>query len=197
MIGYLDFVRAASRGSARIRIEAFPSGSDYDDRRTKHRHRERSGDAERLPIDVRRFRTGTQHYVLEATFADRPPSFAHCCGAQPGGDGRGSQALTPLQPRGVPLPEIVGEGVNHRFSHLVIERLPGSDLGAVIGGLADATLEAIATKVARAQSVTSETVSGARYGYGIEPADAPREMWSQVVLDNVARSRRRIARQTL
>jgi hypothetical protein len=26
-----------------------------------------------LPIEVRRFGTGAQHYVFEATFADRPP----------------------------------------------------------------------------------------------------------------------------
>jgi aminoglycoside phosphotransferase len=98
-----------------------------------------------------------------------------------------------LRPQGVPLPEIIAEGVNHRFSHLVMERLPGTDLGEVIGGLSDTKLEAIAKQVARAQNLTSQTASGTQYGYAIEPADAPRERWSQVLLDNLARSRRRIA----
>src|SRR5258708_6637608 len=42
----LDFDRAASRGRARIRIEASSAaayGSDYGDRPTKQRHRGRSG----------------------------------------------------------------------------------------------------------------------------------------------------------
>ncbi len=148
----------------------------------------------RLPIDVRRFRTGTHHYVFEATFADRPPAVVRIAAAHSRAAMAGGLRLSRLlRPRGVPLPEIIAEGVNHRFSHLVMERLPGTDLGKVIDGLSDATVEAIATKVAQAQSITSETVSGRRYGYGIEPADAPHERWSQVLLDNVARSRRRIA----
>jgi len=90
------------------------------------------------------------------------------------------------------LPAVIVEGVHHRFSHLAIERLPGNDLGEVICGLSDAKLEVIATKVALAQNITSKTASGTRYGYGIEPAHAPRERWSHVLLDNLARSRRRI-----
>jgi hypothetical protein len=39
----------------------------------------------------------------------------------------GALRLSRLLPaRGVPLPEIIAEGVNHRFSHLVVERLPGN-----------------------------------------------------------------------
>jgi aminoglycoside phosphotransferase (APT) family kinase protein len=83
--------------------------------------------------------------------------------------------------------------VNHHFSHLVLERLLGADLGEVICGLSDSNLEAIATQVARAQEITSRTVSSKRYGYSIEPANAPYERWSQVLLNNLARSRRRIA----
>jgi aminoglycoside phosphotransferase (APT) family kinase protein len=70
--------------------------------------------------------------------------------------------------------------------------LPGTDLGEVICGLSDAKLEIIATNVARAKKITSKAVSGRRYGYSIEPANAPHERWSQVLLDNLARSRRRI-----
>jgi aminoglycoside phosphotransferase len=98
-----------------------------------------------------------------------------------------------LRPLGVPLPEIISEGVNHHFSHLVLERLPGSDIADVVRGLSDSSLEVIATKVAQAQKITSKAVSGRRYGYSIEPANAPHEKWSHVLLDNLSRSRRRIA----
>jgi hypothetical protein len=60
-------------------------------------------------------------------------------------------------------------------------------------GLSDSSLEVIATKVAQAQKITSKAVSGRRYGYSIEPANAPHEKWSHVLLDNLSRSRRRIA----
>jgi hypothetical protein len=91
------------------------------------------------------------------------------------------------------LPEVIAEGVSHQFSHLVLERLPGTDLGEVIGGLSDSNLDVIATKVAQAQRMTSRAASGTRYGYSVEPGDAPHQSWSQVLMDNLARSRRRIA----
>jgi aminoglycoside phosphotransferase len=148
----------------------------------------------RWPINVRRFGTGAHHYVFEVTFADRPPVVVRIAAAHSRAAMAGALRLSSLlRPRGVPLPEIIAEGVNHRFSHLVMERLTGTDLGEVICGLSDATLEAIAKQVARAQNLTSLTASGTRYGYAIEPAHAPRERWSQVLLDNLARSRRRIA----
>jgi aminoglycoside phosphotransferase len=146
------------------------------------------------PIDVHRFSTGAHHYVFEAMFADRPPVVVRIAAEHSRTAMAGALRLSSLlRPRGVPLPEIIAEGVNHRFSHLVMERLPGTDLGAVICGLSDTNLEAIAKQVARAQNLTSQTPSGTRYGYAIEPARAPRERWSQVLLDNLARSRRRIA----
>ena len=145
------------------------------------------------PIDVRRFSTGAHHYVFEATFANRLPVVVRIAAEHSRAAMAGALRLSRLlRPQGVPLPEIIAEGVNHRFSHLVMERLLGTDLGEVISGLSDTNLEAIAMKVAQAQNVTSKTVWGTRYGYGIEPADAPHERWSQVLLDNLARSQRRI-----
>jgi aminoglycoside phosphotransferase len=148
----------------------------------------------RPPIEVRRFSTGAQHYVFEATFADRPPVVVRIAAEHSRLAMAGALRLSRLlRPRGIPLPEIIGEGVNLLYSHLVMERLPGTHLGEVICGLSDATLEVIATKVAQAQNITSKAASGTRYGYAIEPALAPRERWSQVLMDNLARSRTRIA----
>jgi Ser/Thr protein kinase RdoA (MazF antagonist) len=148
----------------------------------------------RVPIDVRRFGTGSHHYVFEATFEDRPPVVVRIAAEHGRVAMAGALKLSRrLRPQGVPLPEVIAEGLNHQFSHLVLERLPGTDLGEVIRGLSDSKLEIIATRVAQAQRITSRAASGTRYGYSVEPKDAPHESWSQVLMDNLARSRRRIA----
>jgi aminoglycoside phosphotransferase len=148
----------------------------------------------RPPIKVRRFSSGSHHHVFEAAFEDRAPVVVRIAAEHSRAAMAGALTVSHLlRPQGVPLPQIIAEGVNHDFSHLVLERLPGADLGEVICGLSDTNLEAIATKVARAQEITSRTVSSKRYGYSIEAANAPDERWSQVLLNNLTRSRRRIA----
>jgi aminoglycoside phosphotransferase len=146
------------------------------------------------PLAVRRFSTGSHHYVFEVTFEDRAPVVVRIAAEHSRSAMVGALKVSRLlRPLGVPLPEIISEGVNHRFSHLVLKRLPGTDIGDVMGGLSDSSLEVIATKVAQAQKITSKAVSGRRYGYSIEPANAPHERWSDVLFDNLSRSRSRIA----
>jgi aminoglycoside phosphotransferase len=145
------------------------------------------------PLAVRRFSTGSHHYVFEVTFEDRAPVVVRIAAEHSRSAMVGALKVSRLlRPLGVPLPEIISEGVDHHFSHLVLERLPGTDIGDVMRGLSDSSLEIIATKVAQAQKITSKAGSGRRYGYSIEPANAPHEKWSHVLLDNLSRSRRRI-----
>ena len=75
---------------------------------------------------------------------------------------------------------------------MALERLPGSDLGDVIGPLSDSAVDLIAAHVVRAQAATAGTESAGRYGYAVSPRDAPRRRWSEVLQDNLARSRQRI-----
>jgi aminoglycoside phosphotransferase len=146
------------------------------------------------PLAVRRFSTGAHHYVFEVTFEDRAPVVVRIAAEHSRSAMVGALKVSRLlRPLGVPLPEIISEGVNHHFSHLVFERLPGTDIGAVMRGLSESSLEVIATKVAQAQKITSKAVSARRYGYSVEPANAPHERWSDVLFDNLLRSRRRIA----
>jgi hypothetical protein len=98
-----------------------------------------------------------------------------------------------LRPKGVPLPNIISARLDHQFPHLILERLPGADLGTVIRGLSDTSLEAVAGKVARAQLITANAAAAERFGYAVKPADAPHARWSQVLHENLARTRRRIA----
>jgi Ser/Thr protein kinase RdoA (MazF antagonist) len=148
----------------------------------------------RTPSEVHRFGTGLHHYVFEAMFEDRLPVVVRIAAehSRPAMAGA-HKLLRLLRPKGVPLPAIIREGLNHRFCHLVLERLPGTDLGVVIGELSDSSLEPIATSVANAQRITATTASGTRYGYGVEPTDPPYQRWSQVLEANLTRSRQRIA----
>jgi hypothetical protein len=66
----------------------------------------------RSPINVRRFDTGSHHYVFEATFQDRPTVVVRSIAAEHSRSAMaGALKLSHLlRPRGVPLPEIIAEG---------------------------------------------------------------------------------------
>ena len=147
------------------------------------------------PETVSRFTTGVRHYVYEAGFADRQPVVVRIGSTTAHSEIAGAIYLSRLlRPRGVPLPAILAEDIQSVFPWLVLERLPGTDLGAVIGNLTAAQLDRIAARVARAQSISSETGSAAgRYGYAVKPDEAPHSTWSQVLDAHLGRSRRRIA----
>ncbi len=145
-------------------------------------------------VKVHRFTTGSSHFVFEVTCASGQKIVVRS-GPEANrsaliGNARLYRLLRPL---GVPLPEILAENLNHRFPYLVLERLPGRDLGHVILGLDDVALKSIAVRVARAQAITATTPTTGRFGYAAEPNSAPHETWSQVLDANLARSRQRMA----
>jgi aminoglycoside phosphotransferase len=146
------------------------------------------------PETVSRFSTGARHYVYEARFAARQPVVVRIGSATAYSEMAGAIYLSKLlRPRGVPLPAILAEDVRSTFPWLVLERLPGTDLGALIGSFTDAQLDRIAARVAVAQSITAETGSAGRYGHAAKPKDAPHSRWSEVLDAHLGRSRRRIA----
>jgi aminoglycoside phosphotransferase (APT) family kinase protein len=142
---------------------------------------------------VRRFRTGAMHYVFEASFDGGAPVVIRM--------GRrerraGMAAGIPLNRRlravGVPLPKVLALGLDHPCTWVAFERLPGTDLGDVIGSLSDRQLRSVAEAVAAAQAAAALTGASGRYGYAAAPEDAPCTSWSEVLEANIARSRRRI-----
>jgi aminoglycoside phosphotransferase len=70
-----------------------------------------------------------------------------------------------LRPRGVPLPAILAEDIRAELPWLLLERLPGTDLGAVVTSLTDEQLDRIAANVVQAQAITVKTGSAGRFGY--------------------------------
>jgi hypothetical protein len=93
----------------------------------------------------------------------------------------------------VPLPAILAADVQGERPWLVLERLPGTDLGAVIADLSDSQLDLIAARVAQAQTITAHTGTAGRYGHAIRPEQAPHSAWSHVLDAHLVRSQRRIA----
>ncbi|WP_342360569.1 aminoglycoside phosphotransferase family protein [Terrarubrum flagellatum] len=147
----------------------------------------------RAPIAVRRFMTGARHYVFEVEFADHAPVVARLGVPSARAEMEGALYLSGLlRPLGVPLPRILAEDVRAEYPWLLLERLPGTDLGAVISGLSQAQCEAIAGRVAQTQAIAAKTASTGRFGYAVRPEQAPHATWFDALAAHLARSRRRI-----
>lgn len=128
----------------------------------------------RVPQEVSRFTTGARHYVYEARYEDREPVVIRIGDETAHAEMAGATYLSGLlRPRGVPLPRIIDSDVEAELPWMILERLPGRDLGEVIQNFSDAQLDLIAAKVARAQTIVSETDRAGRYGYAVLPEQAP------------------------
>lgn len=146
------------------------------------------------PLNARRFTTGSSHYVYEVQFSDRPSVVVRIGNHGARQAMQGAVKLSNLlRPIGVPLPAILSANTENELPWLVLERLSGTDLGAVIADLQGEQLEDIAARVAQAQAIVGTTASAGKYGYAADPELAPYSSWSQVLDKSLERSRRRIA----
>jgi len=145
------------------------------------------------PLRVRRFPIGVAHYVFEAFPGEGSAVVVRMGDPEQREEmRRGLRLAERLRGLGVPLPNLLGDGLEHPFPFVVIERLPGSDLGAVMGSLSDEQLRGIAATVADAQRAASRFGSADRFGFGPEAEAAPYALWSAVLDASVDRSRQRI-----
>ena len=136
----------------------------------------------RAPTQVRRFTTGARHHVYDVDFAGRPSVVVRIGDRSAHQEMAGALHLSALlRPRGVPLPALLAANVAAEFPWLILERLPGTDLGAVIAGLPDAALDRIAARVAEAQAIAAATGSAGRFGYAVHAEQAPHVAWSDVL----------------
>jgi hypothetical protein len=150
------------------------------------------------PIAARRFTTGARHYVFEIEFSENVSVVVRVGDARARSEIEGAIYLSNLlRPKGVPLPILLAHDTTAEFPWIMLERLPGTDLGAVIPSLTNEQLDHIAAKIARAQSIAAKTGSQGRYGYAVHPENAPYTTWSHVLDASVSRSRGRIERAGL
>lgn len=101
-----------------------------------------------------------------------------------------------LRPLGVPLPRILHAELRPEtapFAFLMLERLPGADLGHVYPALSADEKRAIAAGVVQAQQLTGRMPPGNGFGYALNyDARLPHHTWADVVRASLARSRQRI-----
>ncbi len=98
-----------------------------------------------------------------------------------------------LSPVGVPLPRILGAGHHDEYPYVMLERLPGSDLGDVYDGLTTAEKRAIANALVNVQTRVRTLPDGRGYGDALS-YDGPYvgDTWADVVRASIGRSRTRL-----
>jgi aminoglycoside phosphotransferase (APT) family kinase protein len=145
-------------------------------------------------LTARRFTTGLHHFVYEVALSDGGSVVARLSRPSERPVIRNAIALSSqLRPLGMPLPEVLADDAEGEFPWMLLERLPGSDLGEVFASLSDVSLEGIAKRVAAAQNIVGSTKSVGRFGFAPSPEAAPFESWNDVMAADLDRSRKRIA----
>lgn len=97
---------------------------------------------------------------------------------------------------GVPLPRLLyadAAGTANRFPVLIMERLPGSDLGLVYGSLSTDEKRDLATRIVDIQRRVARLPEGSGFGYGADEADRHLlPTWRLVLDQHLERSRSRM-----
>jgi len=148
-------------------------------------------------VSVRRFPTGLAHYVYDARLDDgtalvvrltRPEWSDAFAGAI-----YWSERLRPL---GVPLPEIIyadASGDAHGLPVLILERLPGTDLGEVYPALSAEQKRRIAAQIVDVQRRVAMLPHGPGFGYAHSYDDPTlKPSWKDELDSHLERSRGRI-----
>jgi aminoglycoside phosphotransferase (APT) family kinase protein len=151
---------------------------------------------------ISRFPTGLANYVYDVT-TERGESFVVRLARPDLGSAFAGAASwhALLRPRGVPLPALLhadAEGHADGFPAMIMERLPGTDLGAVYRDLSLKQKRDLAAQIVAAQQATSSLPPASGFGYARSYDDpALRGSWKAVVDAELERSRRRIERAGL
>jgi len=98
-----------------------------------------------------------------------------------------------LRPLGVPLPQVLASDTDAELPYLVLERLPGADLGDVYASLAPSERRALALEIAAIQARVGVLPDGGGFGFVLdERGPFAQRTWPEVLRASLARSRARI-----
>lgn len=149
------------------------------------------------PLAVRRFRTGLAHYVYDVTLASQRHVVARLAATGPASLDGAVYWLDRLRALGLPLPALLGDDRRARltpFPGLVLEHLPGTDLGHVYHQLSHGQKVRLAAELVEIQRRVASLPPGPGYGFAVsydDPGLLP--SWAGVIEQSLARSQRRIA----
>lgn len=146
---------------------------------------------------VRRFTTGLAFFVYDVWQGTEKAVVRIGRPEQADALAEGLTLWQRLIPLGVPLPRVMVDGTADEMPFVIMERLPGSDLGHVMATLPASRLTAIAHAVADAQLATMQLGPGRGFGYAARAEAAPHRSWGDVVAAHIDRSVRRMAANAL
>lgn len=147
-------------------------------------------------VSIKRFETGLAHYVFDVTCEEGRKIVARL--ASPGNNATLAGAVywsERLRPLGVPLPALLAYDLTRQkfdYAYLLLERLPGQDLGLVYPGLTVPQKRDLAREVARVQRIVNALPPGPGYGFAITYGAKLKASWAEVVIGDLERSLRRI-----
>jgi aminoglycoside phosphotransferase len=162
-----------------------PSEDDATDIARKYR----AGDL----LSVTRFTTGLAHWVYDVRYADGASIVVRLTKAKYRHAFEGAVHWSKvLRPLSVPLPELLEHGEHRRLPYLILERLPGEDLGVVYEKLSSTERAAIASEVCRVQQLVATLPEGTGYGSVNLPDGPQHPTWRSFLGELLTQSAQRI-----
>jgi len=143
---------------------------------------------------VTRFPTGSSHYAYDIRLVGARRAVVRIARREDIEAARGAVYWSRLlRPKGVPLPELLHADLSmtrHPFPVVVLERLPGDDLGIVYHQLPRHALRRLAERLAAIQETVTELPPGRGFGYAMSyDGPFPHRRWQDVVAASLARAR--------
>jgi hypothetical protein len=147
-------------------------------------------------LSITRFKTGLCHFVYDVITASGKSVVVRIARDTEAGLKGAVYWSQKLRPLGVPLPELLYADLEAEiapFPFILLERLPGQDLGAVYPQLTYTQKQAIVIALVKAQNRVGSLPLGPGFGYleNLETAFFY-ATWTEVVQASLARSRKRI-----
>lgn len=101
--------------------------------------------------------------------------------------------LDKLMILGIQVPRVICGGMHNELSYLILNYIPGKDLGIVYGDLSDSQKQLIAKEIVNIQNKVATLPKNLGYGYLSSYEDkAYKNTWKEVILEHLQRSRTRI-----
>lgn len=101
--------------------------------------------------------------------------------------------LDKLMVLGIPVPRVISCGSYSELSYLILNYIPGKDLGIVYGDLSNSEKQLIAKEIVNIQNKVATLPKNRGYGYLSSYEDKDyKNTWKEVILEHLKRSRARI-----
>lgn len=145
----------------------------------------------KYPDKIKRFEIGHGNYVYKISFSKDKFVIRINTGEDVYKDT--IYWLDKLMVLGIPVPRVISSGSYNGLSYLILNYIPGKDLGIVYGDLSDSQKQLIAKEIVNIQNKVATLPKNLGYGYLSSYEDKGyKNTWKEVILEHLQRSRTRI-----